>query len=100
MKNHTKLYSVISYITWIGWFAALILSDKDDRLVRHHLNQALVINILETIGAFLIRLGGLFGLVGEIVDIAALFFFVMGIVRAFRLSDEPLPLIGGFHLID
>ena len=100
MNKNTKLYSVISYITWIGFLAAFFLSEKDDRMVRHHLNQALVINILETIGTIISRLGGVFGLLGSLIDLAILVFFIMGIVRAAKLSDEPLPLIGGFHLID
>jgi len=99
MNKNTKLFSVISYITWIGFLAALFLSEKDDRMVRHHLNQALVINILETIGTLISRLGGIFGLLGSLIDIAVLVFFIMGIVRAAKLSDEPLPLIGDFHLI-
>ena len=99
MNKNTKLFSIISYITWIGWLVAFFMSEKDDKLVRHHLNQALVINIIETVGTILIRLGGLFAVIGEIIDIAVLVFFIMGIVRAAKLSDEPLPLIGDFHLI-
>lgn len=99
MNKNSKLYSVISYITWIGWLVAYFLGEKDDRLVRHHLNQALVINIIETVGTLLTRLGGIFAIVGEIIDIAVLVFFIMGIVRAAKLSDEPLPLIGDIHLI-
>lgn len=99
MNKNTKLFSVISYITWIGWLVAFFLSEKDDTLVRHHLNQALIINLIETVGSLLIRMGGLFGVIGEVVDIAVLVLFVMGIVRAARLSDEPLPVIGGIHLI-
>ena len=38
-------------------------------------------------------------LIGEIIDIAVLVFFIMGIVRAAKLSDEPLPIIGDIHLI-
>ena len=99
MNKNTKLFSVISYITWIGWLVAFFLSDKDDKVVRHHLNQALVINILETIGTILVNMTGLFHVLGEVVDIAVFVFFVMGLVRAAKLSDEPLPLIGDIHLI-
>ena len=99
MNQNTKLYSVISYITWIGWLVAFFLSEKDDKLVRHHLNQALVINLIETVGTLLIRMGGLFAVIGEIVDIAVLILFIMGISRAAKLSDEPLPVIGNIHLI-
>lgn len=99
MEKKTKLYSVISYLTWVGWVIALVKSDKDDAMVRHHLNQALIINLLESVGAILIRIGGLFGMVGEVLDLVVLVFFVMGILRAFRLSDEPLPLIGYYRLL-
>lgn len=100
MNSRTKTLSVVSYITWIGWVVALCMSEKDDRLVRHHLNQALVINILETIGTILARMGGVFGILGEVVDIAVLVFFIMGIVRAVKMSDEPLPLIGNIHILN
>ena len=100
MNKNTKLFSVISYITWIGWLAAFFLREKDDDMVRHHVNQALVINIIETAGTLLNRLGGIFSILGTIIDLAVLVFFIMGIVRAFKLSDEPLPFIGGIHLID
>ena len=33
-------------------------------------------------------------MIGEIVDIAVFVFFIMGLVRASKLSDEPLPIIG------
>ncbi|MBR7188961.1 MAG: hypothetical protein IKD53_10450 [Clostridia bacterium] len=100
MKRHSRLYAIISYITWIGFLVALLARDKEDTLVRQHMNQALVINIIETIGTFLTRLGGIFAVIGEIVDIAVLIFVVMGIVRAARRSEEPLPIIGGIHLFD
>lgn len=99
MHKNSKLYAAISYITWVGFIISLLLRDKDDTLVRRHLNQALIINVIETIGGILIRVGGLFGVVGEIVDIACLVLFVMGIVRALKMSEEPLPLIGNFNMI-
>lgn len=99
MSKNSRLFAVVSYITWIGWFVAFFLRDREDPLVRRHLNQALVINIVESIGALLIRWGGVFGVVGEIVDIACLVLFIMGIVRAVRRSEEPLPLIGGINWI-
>lgn len=100
MNKHTKLYSVISYITWIGWILALLLRDKDDAMVRHHLNQALILNIASLVCGLLTRIGGLFGTVGTLLDIAVFVLCIMGIVRAAKLSDEPLPVIGQYHLIN
>ena len=105
MNENTRALSIISYITWIGWIISFVAHDRGDYMTRHHLNQALVINILETIAGFVSRIGWSvfnwpFRLVGGAVDILCLAFFIMGIVRAYRLSAEPLPYIGEIHLID
>jgi len=99
MDKHTKLYSILSYITWIGWLIALFLRDKEDAMVRHHLNQALILNLASLVAGFLTRIGGLLGTIGSIVSLAVFVLCIMGIVRAAKLSDEPLPLIGKYTLI-
>lgn len=99
MKN-TKLYSILCYFTWVGWLIAFFLSSKEDSMARHHLNQALVLNILSTVGSILIRRGGLLAVIGEILDLGAFVLFIIGFIRAVKQSDEPLPLIGNVHLID
>ena len=100
MKKYTKLLSVISYLTWFCWIAAFFFHDKDDKMARHHLNQALVVNVLESVGTILARRGGLLGFAGGIIDIAVVVFVIMGIYRAAKLSDEPLPLIGDIKILD
>ncbi|MBQ3660999.1 MAG: hypothetical protein IJQ41_01825 [Firmicutes bacterium] len=98
MYRHSRLYAVISYITWIGFVIAFIGRDPADPLVRRHLNQALLINILETISRILGRFA-LFGPVTFIIDLAVLVFFFMGIIRALNMDSRPLPLIGEIELI-
>ena len=98
MYRNSRLFAVISYITWIGFVAALLLRDPADPLVRRHLNQALIINLLETAARLLGRVR-LFGFASEIIDIACLIFFLMGIYRAFKMDSTPLPVIGGVELI-
>ena len=55
MYRHSKLYAVISYITWIGFIIAMVARDPADPLVRRHLNQALLINLIETVSRILAR---------------------------------------------
>lgn len=98
MYAHSRLYSVISYITWIGWIISFILHDRRDQLVRQHLNQALIINICSSIGTLMTRFDGLVGWAGGIVNLAVLILFIWGLVRAFKMSAEPLPLIGELRL--
>ena len=102
MNTHTKLYSVISYITWIGWLLAFYLRDKSDNITRRHVNQALMLNICNTvIGVINTIVGG--GIISNILSIISLVLFVfliIGIVRAFKMSDKPLPVIGEINIIN
>ena len=50
MYNNSRTVAVVSYITWIGWIIAFLIRDKTDRFAAHHLNQALVINLLKIAG--------------------------------------------------
>ena len=98
MYRHSKLYAVISYITWIGFIIAMVARDPADPLVRRHLNQALLINLIETLSRILARFA-IFSPAAFILDLAALVFFFMGINRALNMDDRPLPFIGEIELI-
>ena len=97
MDKRTKLWSIISYVTWIGWIIAFVKHDKDDGIVRRHLNQALVLNVIETISRGVYRMGGIFTTICTVVDLACLVLSIMGIVRAAKKSGEPLPIIGSIN---
>ncbi len=99
MYKNSRLCSVISYITWIGLIVAFVLHDKNDTLARRHINQALILNLIETASRVLYRFGGIFGIIAWAADIAVFILFIMGIIRAFKMSEEPLPIIGGWDLL-
>ena len=96
----SKAAAIIGYLfVWIGVIVAFILRDKDDALSRHHLNQAIVLATAECIASLMIKLRGIFAVVGEVADVALLILALMGIYRAAKGSAEPLPIIGGIKLI-
>ena len=95
----SKILSVVSYITWIGLIIAFILRDKGDSLVRRHINQALMLNIVCTVGSIISRFGLIGALVGWVINIAAIVLMILGIYRAVKGSEEPLPFIGGITLL-
>ncbi len=99
MQQGSKGLSIVSYITWIGWIIALLARDKSDTLVIRHLNQALILNLVSTVATILTRIGGFFAIIGWVIDVAVLVFWIWGIVRAIKGSEEPLPLIGGINII-
>ncbi len=99
MNQKSNLAAVIAYITWVGFFVALVLGDRNDDFTRMHLNQALVLN-LAGIAAGVIAIVPLIGTIaGGILEVAVLVLDIMGIARAASWSMEPLPFISDIHLI-
>lgn len=99
MNNNSKIAAVAAYITWVGFIIAILIGDRSDRFVAHHLNQAMVINILSIVGGVLAALPLVGGMIGWLVSVAVFVFWIMGIYRAVTGSTEPLPFIGDIHLI-
>lgn len=99
METNTKSHSILCYITWIGWIVVLCIRNKEDEVVKHHLNQALVLNLAVTIVNIIARIGGVVGTLCGILSLCLFVFWIIGLVRAAKLSTEPLPVLGGIQLI-
>ncbi len=99
MKSKRNLLAAASYITWIGFFVAFLMGDRTDPFHLHHMNQALVINVISIVGGVVAVIPILGAIATGIVEIGVFIFDIMGIYRAVIGSKEPLPLIGDFHLI-
>ena len=97
--DKSKVLSVVSYLTWIGWIVALVLRDGGDQLVRRHLNQELVLNIITTVGSIITRFGMVGSVIGWVINVVTLVLAVLGIIRAVKGSSEPLPLIGSINIL-
>ena len=98
-EGKDKAAAILSYLTWICWIIAFIIRNRDDKLSGHHLNQGLVLGILGSIATLIERLNGIFDFIGGIIGLGVLVLSIMGIVRAAKGSDEPLPIIGDIKLI-
>ncbi len=99
MNSNSKAASVAAYITWIGFLIAVIMRDPTDRFTAHHMNQALVLNIISIIAGALNIIPIIGNIAGFVIGIAVFVLDIMGIARAASGSMEPLPFIGNFHLI-
>lgn len=99
MNNNRNVVALISYITWVGFLIAIIMGDRSDRFIVHHLNQALVLNIASIVGGVLTVIPIIGGMASGIVSMAVFVLDIMGIVSAYRGSTDPLPLIGDIHLM-
>ena len=98
-EKKDKVAAVFSYLNWIFWAIAFIIRNRDDQLSHHHLNQGFVLAVAQSIAGVMMRFNGLIGVAGDIIGLVILILTIMGIVRALRGSDEPLPIIGDIKLI-
>lgn len=111
-QSNTILFSILSYIG-ILWLIPLLV-EKNDKVVRFHVNQGIVLFIFDIIGS--IAVGILSGILSAIfvfipvisflgVVIASLFgilcfvLMIIGIVNAANKSEKPLPIIGKFQIL-
>ena len=99
MKNNRNLLGAVSYITWIGFIAAFVLGDKSDRFTMHHLNQALVINLVSIVGSVFAVIPILGTAAAGLINMAVVIYDIMGAASAYDGRTVSLPLIGGIHLI-
>ena len=107
-QSNTILFSILSYIG-ILWLIPLLV-EKNDKVVRFHVNQGIVLFIFDIIGSIAVGiLSAIFVFIPVIsflgVVIASLFgilcfvLMVIGIVNAANKSEKPLPIIGKFQIL-
>ena len=107
-QSNTILFSILSYIG-ILWLIPLLV-EKNDKVVRFHVNQGIVLFIFDIIGSIAVGiLSAIFVFIPVIsflgVVIASLFgilcfvLMIIGIVNAATKSEKPLPIIGKFQIL-
>ncbi|MEI3528093.1 MAG: DUF4870 domain-containing protein [Christensenellales bacterium] len=107
-QSNTILFSILSYIG-ILWLIPLLV-EKNDKVVRFHVNQGIVLFIFDIIGSIAVGiLSAIFVFIPVIsflgVVIASLFgilcfvLMIIGIVNAANKSEKPLPIIGKFQVL-
>lgn len=99
MENSTpgtppKTIALISYLTFFGWIAALVLNSNKEPLATFHIRQTLglnamlvaltVINIIPILGQIVWLIGG----------IALFVLWIMGIISANNGEMKPVPIVG------
>lgn len=96
-----KATDILAYITGIGWLIAFLAGDRENSKV--HLNQGLVLLIVEFAGEAVIRILAKFipmmGLLNCVFSIACLIWAIMGIIYASKGEEKELPLIGGIKIL-
>ncbi len=96
IKEEGKTMAIIAYITVIGLLIAFIMnSSKNNEFAKFHIGQSVRVALLGVanyiLGMFLPS--GLW-FISTIISLGIFVFWILGIVNAINLKDEPLPIIG------
>ena len=93
-----KATSIVSYITIIGWLIAYFAGDKEN--AKFYLNQSLVYNIAAIINGWILPLIPVVGaILSTIISIILFVLWIIGLVRACKQQEKPLPIIGGITIL-
>lgn len=93
----TTTTSIIAYFTWIGWLIAYFAGDREGAKV--HLNQCLVMMLLQIICSLAGNLGTFFGVVFDLVQIGLVVLWFIGIANAIKGQQKEIPIIGSIHIL-
>ena len=99
-RPNARLTAILAYLTWITWFIAYFIHDKTDEYEVHHLNQALVLNILKVCGGVLAILPFIGKPIYEAVGLIVAIFWIIAMYRAITFRTDPLPIIGDIRIVD
>lgn len=99
-----KVTGIVGYITIIGWLIAYLAGDKEG--AKFHLNQGLVLALLEILVSVVAKIigiipiiGFLCGIVFWVIDVCLLVLAIIGIINAINEQDKELPIIGAFKIL-
>lgn len=90
-----KTTGILAYVTWIGFFIALVLGDREG--AKFHINQALVLNLFSLIN--LLSWIPIVGIVAKAFGIFCFICWLVAFVGAINDEEREAPLLGKIKLI-
>lgn len=91
-----KATDIVAYIFVIGWLVAFFAGTREES--KFHLNQALVIWIVNIILGILINIP-IVGIVASVLSFVMFVFWIIGLVGACQGKEKELPLIGSIKIL-
>ena len=90
-----KIIGIISYITLIGWLAALIMNNTNrSSLGSFHIRQALGIYLL-AVGSSVVMIIPILGWIAGMVGYVLVFlFWLIGLMAAIKGEEKAVPVLG------
>ncbi|WP_282161731.1 hypothetical protein [Ulvibacterium marinum] len=95
-KEDGKTIAIIAYITIIGLIIAFIMNNsKNNPFAKFHIGQSFRIAVLGIANAVLsTMLPSSLSIVSTIIGLGVLVLWILGLINAINLKEEPVPIIG------
>lgn len=106
-KGDIEQNKVMAILAYLGWLVLIpLFAAKNSKFARFHVNQGLILAIVETVVFVVLSILTLipvirwiFYIVEAVAGIAFLIMWVIGIMNAANGKAKDLPLIGSFRLL-
>ncbi|RKN81406.1 MULTISPECIES: hypothetical protein [Ulvibacterium] len=95
-KEDGKTIAIIAYITIIGLIIAFIMNNsKNNPFAKFHIGQSFRIAVLGIANSVLsTMLPSSLSIVSTIIGLGVLVLWILGLINAINLKEEPVPIIG------
>lgn len=101
--QQNKVMAILAYLSWLVLIP--IFCAKESKFARFHVNQGLVLAIVEFVCMVVLNIlagipliGWIFSVVGGLLSLVCLIFSILGIINAANGKAKELPIIGGIRL--
>ena len=99
-----KATDIVSYLSPIGFIIAFLVGSREES--KFHMNQALVLIVVNLVLTVLQKIIGIIPLLGTIINIllgllgfVVFIIWIIAIIGAIKGEEKPMPLLGGIKLI-
>ena len=106
-KNDIEQNKVMAILAYLGWLVLIpLFAAKESKYARFHVNQGLILAIVETVIMIVLSILTLipvirwiFYIVEAVAGIVFLVMWIIGIMNAANGRAKELPIIGSFRLL-
>lgn len=91
-----KVVAIISYLTLVGWIAAVVLNNPKSELASFHIRQSLGLILVMGAGSMVMVVPFLGWIIGAAAIIGAFILWIMGFMSALQGEMKEVPYLGPY----
>ena len=98
-EGNSVLFSVLAYFGPLFLIGLLVSPEKDDPFVKCHVNNGIWLFIVCVAGGIIAGIPLLGWIIGALVELGTLIFFIIGIVKAINGEMYEYPIVGSIKIV-